>query len=60
MKIMRQYSVTAEFTAYQRITSLQNLTNFQLMDFSLDTLYNIFLVLCFIREPDELVDVTHH
>lgn len=57
---MRQYSVTAEFTAYQRITSLQNLTNFQLMDFSLDTLYNIFLVLCFIREPDELVDVTHH
>lgn len=57
---MRQYSVTAEFTAYQWITSLQNLTNFQLMDFSLDTLYNIFLVLCFIREPDELVDVTHH
>lgn len=57
---MRQYSVTAEFTAYQWIMSLQNLTNFQLMDFSLDTLYNIFLVLCFIREPDELVDVTHH
>lgn len=57
---MRQYSVTAEFTAYQWIMSLQNLTNSQLMDFSLDTLYNIFLVLCFIREPDELVDVTHH